>query len=345
MVVVNADASGDSKAKILVLHVGALGDCVLSMHLAARVRSAMGGGEITFAARSSIARWAAKHCAIDAAIDFDSTPLRHVFQNDGSREASARIGEFLVPFDHVISFLGSAAARWSDSIRNRDDGATLWHIDPRPRDTQEPLHIVDQWMSQLCDQGFGGEVSIGPRMETLTMLRGPAAIARQSESRRVLQQMLPIFAHRVDADNSRPMVIVHPGSGGLKKCVPVDQWEGLIDRLRERSVAPLWMVGPDELERFGNDLSQRLAQSAPVIFEESIERAADLLLGADAYIGHDAGMTHVAAMTGVPTVAVFVSTDPRVWRPLGPKCRIIDLSIPPSESRFLDAATELLEWT
>ncbi len=41
------------------------------------------------------------------------------------------------------------------------------------------------------------------------------------------------------------------------------------------------------------------------------------------YVGNDSGITHLAAGLGVPTVAVFGPTDPAVWRPLGPRVRVV----------------------
>jgi ADP-heptose:LPS heptosyltransferase len=41
------------------------------------------------------------------------------------------------------------------------------------------------------------------------------------------------------------------------------------------------------------------------------------------FIGNDSGITHLAAYCGCPTIALFGSTDPRVWGPVGRRSRII----------------------
>src|SRR5207247_10062448 len=41
------------------------------------------------------------------------------------------------------------------------------------------------------------------------------------------------------------------------------------------------------------------------------------------YLGNDSGLTHLAAMLGVPTVAIFSPTDPKIWRPVGPFVNVI----------------------
>jgi ADP-heptose:LPS heptosyltransferase len=48
-----------------------------------------------------------------------------------------------------------------------------------------------------------------------------------------------------------------------------------------------------------------------------------MLQQAALYLGHDSGITHLAAMMGVPTIAMFRDTDPRQWRPLGPRVAVV----------------------
>jgi ADP-heptose:LPS heptosyltransferase len=38
---------------------------------------------------------------------------------------------------------------------------------------------------------------------------------------------------------------------------------------------------------------------------------------ASVYIGNDSGISHLAAAVGTPVVAIFISTDPRIWAPRG----------------------------
>jgi len=41
------------------------------------------------------------------------------------------------------------------------------------------------------------------------------------------------------------------------------------------------------------------------------------------YIGQDSGVTHLAAMMGLPTVALFRNSSITMWRPLGPRIRVL----------------------
>ena len=84
------------------------------------------------------------------------------------------------------------------------------------------------------------------------------------------------------------------------------------------------MIGPVEFDLFGADLVARLERTAPVIYEADVCRAAERLETARAFVGNDAGMTHVASYMEVPTVAIFSSTDPKVWQPLGRDVVVLD---------------------
>ena len=51
----------------------------------------------------------------------------------------------------------------------------------------------------------------------------------------------------------------------------------------------------------------------------SLNELAAVLRKCDLYVGNDSGVTHLAAAVGIPVVALFGPTDPRVWGPRGDK--------------------------
>jgi len=89
-----------------------------------------------------------------------------------------------------------------------------------------------------------------------------------------------------------------------------------------------WLLGPAEREMMP-ELFRQVTERAKrccegLVVEDDLVTAAQRIGGADFYIGHDAGMTHVAAAMGIPTIAIFVSTDPCIWAPLGGNVRVIE---------------------
>jgi hypothetical protein len=281
--------------QLLFLHAGTLGDCVLALHLAAGVRSSWGNPVITFASRSSIARLAERYGMIHRAVPLDGLPKR-LWTGDTQEKAIA--DDFLAGFDRVVSLMGGPADPSAQHLTALGARCVI-AIDPRSAAGGPPGHITAQWASQMSHQGFPihlgnfARVNVGSRDRFARELRGRLGLGDGS------------------------VVMIHPGSGGRAKCCPQPALQAVAEEIRRRGFQPAWIIGPDEVERDGMGYRRNLEAGAPVLFEESVENAAELVAGADAYIGQDSGMTHVAALIGLPTVAIFGPTDPNIWRPLG----------------------------
>lgn len=105
----------------------------------------------------------------------------------------------------------------------------------------------------------------------------------------------------------RLSLVIQPFSGSPRKNWPLDRFQELAQKL------PLpveWIAGPEETlpgARQFDDLWQ----------------LANWVGSASLYIGNDSGITHLAAATGVPTVALFGATDPRVWAPRGESVALV----------------------
>jgi hypothetical protein len=257
------------------------------------------------AARSPIARWACRHGLLADARSLDEISAHLLYQPD--TELPERLTRFLRSFDRIVSFLGTPDDPVTERLQTVCPGEVI-AIDPRPKEstTRDGLHITRQWAADLGRCGHPVSTDIENR-----------AVLTDHERRACRTSLVA----RLGAETAR-VALCHPGSGGLDKCCPIEAWERVVAKLAANRWTLGWLIGPDEVERFGPDYARRLERSAPVMYEESVEQAADWVCGADAYLGHDAGMTHLAAYLGIRTVAIFGPTDPRVWQPLGPRCRI-----------------------
>ena len=49
----------------------------------------------------------------------------------------------------------------------------------------------------------------------------------------------------------------------------------------------------------------------------NVKALADLLSHASLYIGNDSGVSHLAGFVGTPTIALYKTTDPKIWGVLG----------------------------
>ena len=283
----------------VVLHAGALGDFALTHHVLARLRRGGPGLRLDTVARSPLARWVAGRGVVDTAHDYESFGVQELYAEHQESAAVRR----LRAYDLVLNFLGGDDTAPANRLRR--GGVRAVCIDPAA--SARSRHITEQW----CDTLSGHGLVLGNTT--------PVELRISEEERAAARARLVAAA----GGDGRPLVIIHPGSGGRAKCCPVAKLACIARGLAENGARVVWMVGPTELEWNGADWMNRIRAAAPVVLEEDVGAAAALVAGADAFVGNDAGMTHVAALTGVATVALFGPTDADVWRPLGPRVRVV----------------------
>jgi ADP-heptose:LPS heptosyltransferase len=128
-------------------------------------------------------------------------------------------------------------------------------------------------------------------------------------------------------------VVIHPGSGSPTKNWPLENFREVADAFVAQGRRVTWCAGPAEEERGG---------LSPLHDDDlrglSLVELARRLGTARLYLGNDSGITHLAAALGVPTLAVFGPTDPRIWGPRGRRVRILQGDPWPSAGDVLDAA-------
>jgi len=138
-----------------------------------------------------------------------------------------------------------------------------------------------------------------------------------------------------------PPVVVVAGTGQSRKAWPTGRWSELATRLANSGLAVVVAWGPGE-----EPLARAIVGGAgpgPVLAPPTtIRDLAELLAGAAAVVGGDTGPVHLAASLGVPTVGVFVATDPRRNGPRGRGARAVP-GIPPDVEAVERAVRASLE--
>jgi len=255
-------------------------------------------------ARAPMSGLPAPALGLERLLDADSVALHRLFA-DG-QPLSAELTSCLSGCDLVIDSLtwGHAAAR--ERLRGATTGR-LVELDPRP-DPDSTEHIVDQWAVALRRNGVS--LASTDRGEPLVLSVGNSSDGPRECLRNRCGQ---------SGGNApdRPWVLMHPGSGGRRKCWPLERFIQLADRLAADGCRPAFLLGPTERDWYASSWTDRLSGHGPVICEPDLQELIRILRGADLYVGNDAGGTHLAAAAGVPTLVLFGPTDPRVWRPLG----------------------------
>lgn len=113
---------------------------------------------------------------------------------------------------------------------------------------------------------------------------------------------------------------LHPGSGSARKNAPLDAF---VARARAWQGPRAFLLGEADRALEAPVRAAARALGAAVVVEPPlVDLAERLARGAAAFAGNDSGPTHLAAALGVATEALFVATDPEVWRPVGREVRV-----------------------
>lgn len=113
-----------------------------------------------------------------------------------------------------------------------------------------------------------------------------------------------------------PYALLVHATAQPRKAWPEAAWCRLGERLAERGIRAVIPAG-SEAERARSVAIAEAVPHALALPIHSLERTVDLIMGASLVVGVDTGLVHLAAALGVPTVAVFVASDPALTAPIG----------------------------
>jgi ADP-heptose:LPS heptosyltransferase len=127
----------------------------------------------------------------------------------------------------------------------------------------------------------------------------------------------------VPSSQRENFAVIHPFASSLAKQWPLEDFRAVAQRL---PIPIQWCAGPEE----------RLEHA--VRFEDLYELAC-WIRKAGVYIGNDSGISHLAAAVGTPVIAIFLTTDAKVWAPRGAHVRVLER---PSVGEVAEAARRAL---
>ena len=281
------------RRNVLIFHLGALGDFVLTWPLALALGRLYPQSRIFYVTHGQKGKLA------ERALRVDSTDIEAgwhaLFSPDAVLPESA--GKLMSSAHTVVSFLSDGGDAWAQNARRLAPEAALLTLKPAtlaapPVDEHATTFIhrqlhpwpaiataFDQIQRSINDRGIGG---------------------------------------RPKPDGT---ILIHPGSGAPSKCWPLDRFLDLAKRLREDGRAVRFVIGETELDRW-DPKSLALLDGA--------ERPADLVAlydmirSAALFIGNDSGPAHLAGVMGVPTIVLYGPTSPLIWKPLGHKVTALE---------------------
>lgn len=133
------------------------------------------------------------------------------------------------------------------------------------------------------------------------------------------QQMLSILSENLAKENYsfiRPLeknqkLLVHCGSGTMRKLLPISFWDILLQRLKDDYEITV-LLGPAELE-----LSRMFQGKFQIMQNQSLVQLIENMKQFGSYLGLDSGVSHLAGALGLSGFAIFHASNPIVWRPMG----------------------------
>jgi len=303
-------------SKILIRTTNWLGDAVMSLPAIRAVRARFPKAEIVALARPWVADLYARETAINRVISYAVAP--------GFRDVPGKLrvarGLRREEFDCAILFQNAfeaAAIAWLAGIPCRigyardGRGTLLTDPVPVPKPGEIPRHERFYYLEMLRRAGLIGEI---PESQEIR-LDGSQAAAREGtrgfEQRKITQ----------------PGIGVAPGAayGTEKRWLPERFAEAALEVMSGGgSVVLFGSAAERELCEAVGDLVRQAGISVynlagETALKEFIEMAAACLV----FLTNDSGAMHIASAMGVPTVAVFGSTDDSTTGPTGALARVV----------------------
>ncbi|HOQ04191.1 MAG TPA: glycosyltransferase family 9 protein [Anaerohalosphaeraceae bacterium] len=300
--------------KGLILHPGAIGDCLLALPTASLMKQRLGIEQVDWIGRTEYIEFYPGRSAVDRIRSLDSIPLHRLFQKTESFEVQEHdpLVYSFAGYEQVVSFLGHENPDFEQNLLftvHCSQSAQVLVLPPDKESYKGPIGRF--YLEEIAAEN---QISLD-NWQTPSPLLEPHP-TDFSAGREQIQQL--------GINPDRSIVLIHPGSGGQTKCWAAENFILLAQMLRQERYEVIFLLGPAERERF-SVRTLRTFHQYPYFSELSLTQILQVLACSDGYVGNDSGITHLAAALAKPTLAVFGPTDPAKFAPVGPKVRILRL--------------------
>ena len=300
-------------ARILVKEVNWLGDVVMSLPALRAIRHAYPRAHLAVLIKKDLASF------FDGARWIDEVIPYSVGRGlSGFFDRRRIVGEIRSRrFDLAVLFPNSfESALWITmaGIRRRagfvaDARGAMLTLKASPPPEALTGHQVSYWLAMVRATG----VAAGSTDDFAIDVHGP--------NRERMREWLAANRKR---PGRRVFAIAPAAAYGPAKEWPAESYGQLIDLLARREDAEVVLVGaPSERPKCEEVAAASQAGAMIAAGHTNIGELVALLSLCDGFIGNDSGCMHIAGALGLPTVAIFGSTNPHRTGPMGPKTRVI----------------------
>ncbi|MDP2895233.1 MAG: glycosyltransferase family 9 protein [bacterium] len=280
--------------RILVIRSGAIGDFIITLPVIQLLRRAFPGGWLSLVAKSRVRPLV--QGVVDEFVDIDGTLLLPFF---GERpDPVCEEFRYLNTFDLIISYLGSGGIISANLLSLPHPRVVNADVIPPPDYSRHITEYLLEPLSQLIDTS-------SPPFPSITIPTDAKEWARG-------------FLRASGVSSSGPLIAVHPGSGSRDKIVAPATFCRAVRQLQRRLPgAHVLVVEGEADEECVSVFLRELGAPHLNVKNRNLVEVASLLSHASLFLGNDSGIAHLAAAVGVPTIAVFRASNPKVWAPRG----------------------------
>lgn len=312
--------------QILIVCPGALGDVIVTLPVIRALRDYFFNAKVEVMGYSHYLEIIKGPFYADKISRFDQADLISLFSEN--MEMSDSLKDRFEAIDFAISFVSERECNFSRRLENAGVRYVV-QCEPFPFSVKG-MHIVDYRLKPI------------ERLGIPCTNRSPKIFLREED---VL--FCKLFFEENNISCIKPIIAIHPGSGGKQKCWPVKKFAALLNAFsREWESYILIVSGPADTG-IVKKLITEINGPFVLVNQLPLSKLAAILNQCSVYIGNDSGITHLAAGVGTPTIALFGPTDPDVWGPRGDNVRVLYKNVPCSpcspETRKSCVAQQCLE--
>jgi heptosyltransferase-3 len=303
--------------RAVIIQPGAVGDCILTLPLAAFIKKRLELGSVDLIGRTDYTGYFPGRTCVDTIRAIDCLEIHRLFCDPADFDLTPRdsLIETFAGYSWILSFLAAPQSCFEQNLiytANCSQSAEVLIFPQQSPQTRH--HVAAHHITHLCSNWRLKT----PAARDLLPLQ-PLIKPTRSDKRLGAE-----IARRVGAKADKPLVVLCPGSGRPDKCWHLANFLAVAEKLKSKHAQPLFLLGPAEIERFPRPSLTDISTTAPSLTDLSLTEVLQVLSCADAFVGNDSGITHLAAALGLHTIALFGPTDPQVWRPLGPAVCVLE---------------------
>lgn len=298
------------RRNILIFHLGALGDFIITWPLALAMARLYPQSRVFYVTHSQKGALAEKVLRVES-LDIEAG-WHALFTDNGSLPQPAT--RALAGAHTVLSFLADEQSTWADEVRRFNPDVNLLTLSTTAPDAF-PGHITEFLLSQLS-KSFPAQTGMSQILKSIAE-RG-------------------LLASRSSGD----YLLIHPGSGSPAKNWAAERFCELVKQLKESDRSVRVILGDVELERWRKETIRAFESAAQIVRPANLLELYGQIAGASALIGNDSGPAHLAGVLGVPTITLFASLKTTRWRPLGPRVQALEGPLDQIEVSKVIAAIE-----